>query len=195
MKIQQILDKIDDNQLFVPAFQREYVWKRENAKELIVSLMNEYPTGTILTWDTNNPPELKGKHKYNPIQGAIKIILDGQQRITTLYMLIRGEMPPYYEPKEITVDPRGLYLNVVNRDLQYYKKNLMENNPRWVNVTDIFQRKIRERDVIDDIRRINTLSRDEEDQISRNFRAVEDIPSLEFIAQSIPIRASLVGLP
>jgi uncharacterized protein with ParB-like and HNH nuclease domain len=53
VKIQQILDKIDDNQLFVPAFQREYVWKRENAKELIVSLMNEYPTGTILTWQGN----------------------------------------------------------------------------------------------------------------------------------------------
>ena len=192
MKIQQILDKIDENQLFVPAFQREYVWKRENAKELIVSLMNEYPTGTMLTWDTNKPPELKGKHKYDPRQGAVKIILDGQQRITTLYMLIRGNMPPYYEPKEITVDPRGLYLNVVSCDLQYYKKLLMQNNPHWVNVTDIFQRKIRERDVIEDIRNINTeLSRDEEDKISRNFRAVEDIPSLDFIEQSIPVRASL----
>ena len=35
MKISQILDKIDDNQLFVPAFQREYVWKRKDAKDLI----------------------------------------------------------------------------------------------------------------------------------------------------------------
>ena len=31
MKISQIIDKIDENQLFVPAFQREYVWKRPNA--------------------------------------------------------------------------------------------------------------------------------------------------------------------
>jgi uncharacterized protein with ParB-like and HNH nuclease domain len=192
VKIQQILDKIDDNQLFVPAFQREYVWKRENAKELIVSLMNEYPTGTILTWDTNKPPELKGKHKYNPVQGAIKIILDGQQRITTLYMLIRSELPPYYEPKEITVDPRGLYLNVETRELQYYKKLLMENNPHWVNVTDIFQRKIRERDVIDNVKKVRSeLTRDKEDIISINFRAVENIPSLEFVEQSIPIRARL----
>src|SRR5215472_17020903 len=167
MRIQQILDKIDDNQLYVPAFQREYVWKRDNAKELIVSLMNEYPTGTILTWDTNKPPELKGKHKYNPVQGAIKIILDGQQRITTLYMLIHGELSPYYETKDIMVAPRGLHLNVESRDLQYYKKILMENNPYWVNITDIFQRRIRERDVIENVKQFNSeLSRDDEDIIS-----------------------------
>ena len=35
MKISQIIDKINDQQLFVPAFQREYVWKRNDAKNLI----------------------------------------------------------------------------------------------------------------------------------------------------------------
>ena len=96
MKISQILDKIDEKQLFVPAFQREYVWKRDDAKNLISSLINEYPTGTMLTWETNSPPELKGKYKYDEKQGSVKLILDGQQRITTLYMLIRGEVPTYY---------------------------------------------------------------------------------------------------
>ena len=38
MKVSQVLDKIDENQLFVPMFQREYVWKRENAKNLMASL-------------------------------------------------------------------------------------------------------------------------------------------------------------
>ncbi len=46
MRISNILEKIDENQLFVPAFQREYVWKREDAKELLDSLIKEYPTGT-----------------------------------------------------------------------------------------------------------------------------------------------------
>jgi uncharacterized protein with ParB-like and HNH nuclease domain len=87
MKISTILDKIDERQLFVPAFQREYVWKREDAKELIDSLVKSYPTGTMLTWETNKPPELKGQHVYDEKQGAVRILLDGQQRITTLYML------------------------------------------------------------------------------------------------------------
>ena len=55
MKISSILDKIDDNQLFVPAFQREYVWKRGDAKELLDSHIKQYPTGTMLTWETNLP--------------------------------------------------------------------------------------------------------------------------------------------
>jgi uncharacterized protein with ParB-like and HNH nuclease domain len=95
MKVSQILDKIDENQIFVPAFQREYVWKRENAKDLINSLILKYPTGTMLTWETSTPPELKGNWKYKKEQGSVKVILDGQQRITTLYLLIRDKIPPY----------------------------------------------------------------------------------------------------
>jgi hypothetical protein len=38
MKISTILEKIDEHQLFVPAFQREYVWKRDDAKQLIDSI-------------------------------------------------------------------------------------------------------------------------------------------------------------
>ncbi|HIP09906.1 MAG TPA: DUF262 domain-containing protein, partial [Rhodospirillales bacterium] len=109
MKISNILDKIDEHQLFVPAFQREYVWKRPDAKQLIDSLIKEYPTGTMLTWETSKPPLLKGGHIYTETQGAVKLLLDGQQRITTLYMLIRGEIPPYYTPPEIIDDTRGLY--------------------------------------------------------------------------------------
>ena len=69
MKISNLLDKIDEYQLFVPAFQREYVWKREDAKQLVDSLIKNYPTGTMLTWETNKPPELKGKYKYDDARG------------------------------------------------------------------------------------------------------------------------------
>ena len=104
MKINDILGKVDEKQLFVPAFQREYVWKRDDARQLIDSLIKEYPTGTMLTWETSNPPELKGKHKYTEQQGAVKLLLDGQQRITTLYMLIKGEVPHYYTLPDNVID-------------------------------------------------------------------------------------------
>lgn len=195
MKISQILDKIDENQLFVPAFQREYVWKRENAKNLIASLIRQYPTGTLLSWETNNPPELKGDWKYNPNQGAVKILLDGQQRITTLYILIKDKIPPYYKESDILKDPRGtdgLYVNVGTLDLQYYKQTIMEKDPHWINITDIFQRKIREREVIKKIEGLGVeFTSDEEDKISDNFRAIENIPYQDFVEQSIPIKASL----
>lgn len=192
MKISQILDKIDESQLFIPAFQREYVWTRENAKNLIASLIRNYPTGTMLTWETNTPPELKGDWEYDPRQGAVKIILDGQQRITTLYLLIRNQIPPYYKESEILKDPRDLYVNLKNLDLQYFKPTIMKNDPYWLNVTDIFQRKIHERDVLMSIEdKDGQLSREDGDKLSDHFREIQNIPDQEFLEQSIPIKASL----
>jgi hypothetical protein len=192
MKISIILEKIDENQLFVPAFQREYVWKRDNAKELIDSLIKEFPTGTMLTWETSNPPELKGPHKYNSSQGAVRLLLDGQQRITTLYMLIRGQIPPYYTPQEIMTDTRGLYVNLETLELSYYMKTKMENNPLWQNITEVFQRSVRARNVIKELKaKGDTIDSQREDLIDDNARKVENIPDREFPEQIIPVKASI----
>lgn len=192
MKISVALDKIDEKQLFVPAFQREYVWKRDDAKQLIDSLIKEYPTGTMLTWETNTPPELKGPHKYNEKQGAVRILLDGQQRLTTLYMLIRGELPPYYTAPEILNDTRGLYVNVQTLELEYYKKLKMQNDPRWQNLTDIFQKKTRAKDIVRTLEdRGEVITREADDQIDDNVRAIERILDRDFPEQTIPIKASV----
>ncbi|MBL7821448.1 MAG: DUF262 domain-containing protein [Saprospiraceae bacterium] len=194
MKIRQIIDKIDENQLFVPAFQREYVWKRNDAKNLISSLIKDYPTGTMLTWETNKPPELKGKFKYDENKGAVKIILDGQQRITTLYMLMQGDIPPYYNENEIENDIRNLYVNVESLELEYYKVKMMENNPLWVNITDIFKGKVRERDITDELERRNNgerLPRERETLISNNIRSIERIEDRDFLEQIIPVKATI----
>jgi len=192
MKISTALEKIDEHQLFVPAFQREYVWKRDDAKQLIDSLIKQYPTGTMLTWETASPPELKGPHKYNEKQGAVRILLDGQQRITTLYMLVRGEIPPYYTAAEILNDTRGLHVNVETLELAYYTKNKMENDPRWQNITDIFQRKTRAKDIVRELeKKGETVSRERDDVMDDNTRAIENILDREFPEQTIPVRASV----
>ena len=192
MKISTILDKVDENQLFVPAFQREYVWKRDDAKSLIDSLIKEYPTGTMLTWETGNPPELKGPHKYNDRQGAIRILLDGQQRITTLYMLIRGEIPPYYTAPEITNDTRNLHVNVETLELSYYTRARMENNPLWQNVTHIFLKKVRGKDIVRGLEAAGEIvSRERDDLIDDNMRRIENILDRDFPEQIIPVKASV----
>lgn len=194
MKISQIIDKIDEKQLFVPAFQREYVWKRQHAKDLISSLIKNYPTGTMLVWDTTNPPELKGKHKYDERQGTVKLILDGQQRITTLYMLLTGNIPPYYSNEEILQDPRSLYVNLENLELEYYKKTSMQNSPIWVRLTDVFKGIVRLRDVIDGMEKQidgQRLPREKENLIEDNIRSIQLIKDREFVEQIIPIKASI----
>ncbi len=192
MKISTILDKIDENQLFVPAFQREYVWKRDDAKQLIDSLIKEYPTGTMLTWETAKPPELKGPHKYDERQGAVRLLLDGQQRVTTLYMLIRGKIPQYYILSEIMNDTRDLFVHLETNELSYYMKTKMENNPLWQNITDIFQKSVRTRDIIRKIEeRGEHVTRDREDVIDDNVIAIQNILDRDFPEQTIPVKASV----
>lgn len=192
MKISTILDKVDEQQLFVPAFQREYVWKREDAKQLIDSLIKEYPTGTMLTWETSSPPELKGPHKYDQKQGAVRILLDGQQRVTTLYMLIRGEIPPYYTLPEITTDTRGLYVNLETLELLYHNKSRMDRNPLWQNVTDVFQGRIDVIDLEGQLEAVGrTLATEERKRINANINAVTRIKEREFPEQTIPVKATI----
>jgi hypothetical protein len=192
MRISTILEKIDENQLFVPAFQREYVWKRDDAKQLIDSLIKEYPTGTMLTWETARPPELKGPHIYNEKQGAVKLLLDGQQRVTTLYMLIRGVIPPYYTAPEIMNDTRDLFVQLETLELSYYMKTRMENNALWQNITHVFQRKVRVRDIVRALEEKGEgVPREREDRIDDNTRAIENILARDFPEQTIPVKASI----
>jgi hypothetical protein len=156
------------------------------------SLIKEYPTGTMLTWETANPPELKGPHRYDERQGAVRLLLDGQQRVTTLYMLIRGEIPDYYSAAEIKNDTRGLYANVDTLELSYYMKSKMENNPLWQNITDIFLRKIRARDIVRQLEdKGEEVGRERDDRIDDNVRAIENILDREFPEQTIPVKASI----
>ena len=192
MQIRRLLDKIDEDQLFIPAFQREYVWKRQDVRSLFNSLLKEYPTGNLLTWETNNPPELKGNKVYEKSWGSIKLILDGQQRITSLYLIIRGEIPPYYEEKDITQNTRGLHVNLSNLELKYSPKAKMENNSFWINLTEIFKGKIDPFDFVEKLESDDVeLDKEERRQIQKNFRKVENILDFDFKEQTIPIKASI----
>lgn len=189
MHIRHIIDKINDFQLFVPAFQREYVWKRPNAKSLFESLIKKYPTGTLLTWETTKPPELKGAKKYSPEMGSVKLILDGQQRITTIYMIMTGKLPPYYTEEDIKNNVTGLHVNLQTLELEYFKRNLMETNPLWVNLTDVFTQQVRSRDVRKAIKESTELDEATEDLIDDNFDAIKGIQDREFPEQTIPVTA------
>ena len=93
----------------------------------------------ILIWKTEEPPHLKGEefregHEKNKVY---QVLLDGQQRSTALYMLITGEIPPYYKEEEIGDDPRMLAYNLYSRELRYWLQSSMGKDESWQLVTDI----------------------------------------------------------
>ena len=141
MKVSELLDGIRKRDLVLPEFQREYVWSRDQAKQLMVSLVREYPVGSLLFWKTDNPPELKRVEITPDKLGTVQVILDGQQRLTTLYMLINGEIPPFYREADISTDPRDLYFDLETGEFQYFQATKMRGNPTWHSVVDCFSRR------------------------------------------------------
>tara|TARA_Y100000590_G_C15700839_1_gene1006712 strand:+ start:214 stop:2319 length:2106 start_codon:yes stop_codon:yes gene_type:complete len=134
MKINELISDIRNRDLVLPEFQREYVWTKEQAKQLLVSLIKKYPVGGILLWKTQTPPELKNVSESDSRLGSYQLILDGQQRLTTLYMLLTGDIPPYYREEDILYDPRDLFFNLIDGDFQYYQPVKMKDDPTWVSV-------------------------------------------------------------
>lgn len=193
MKVQELLDGISKNDLVLPEFQREYVWTKEKAKQLMVSLIKDYPVGSLLLWKTTSPPELKNIKKLPDHLGSISVILDGQQRLTSLFLLIKGEIPPFYKDTEIEYDPRDLYFNLFDRDFQYYQAAKMQNNPIWIKVVDCFQ------DVkINTVKIAINISQSDQNlalelaqKYGESLNALRNIQNTDLTVQTVPIQASL----
>ena len=138
--VQTLLTEIKNREIVLPEFQREFTWKRDQSRDLVDSLLKAYPVGSLLVWRTKKVPALKNMPDFEA-NGRVKVLLDGQQRLTSLYMLTRDAIPPYYPPQDIAdaSDPRGLHFNLETTELKYYRKLEMQNNPRWVRVADCFK--------------------------------------------------------
>ncbi len=135
MKISTALDYIDSRQLALPEFQRGYVWNRNQVRSLMQSLYRGDPVGTLLIWTTEADAEhMRGDEESG---GTVKLLLDGQQRITSLYGIARGHEPPFFQGNASSFT--GLYFNVDTEVFEFYGPVKMRDDPTWVPVTRIFK--------------------------------------------------------
>lgn len=106
--------EIDSGQIKLPMFQREFVWDKEQSAKLIDSILKGFPIGTFIFWKTRDVlrsyKEI-GNHKLpeTPEGDAALYILDGQQRITSLYAIRKG-IRLTKDGKE--VDYRDIFVNL-----------------------------------------------------------------------------------
>ena len=139
MKISTILNQIDAGAIALPVFQRGYVWNRDQVRGLMTSLYKRHPVGSLLTWITRT--ENADARGEGPLQaGYVKLILDGQQRITSLYGIDRGHAPPFFEGNPATFT--GLFFNFIKEEFQFYAPIRMRQEVGWVSVTELMQKSI-----------------------------------------------------
>lgn len=137
MNISSILDYIDNGHMALPEFQRGYVWGREQVRGLFHSLYRGHPVGSLLVWATSaSTAAHRGGGDLAP--GVVKLLLDGQQRITSLYGVIRGAPPKFFDgnAKSFT----DLRFNLDSEEFEFYQPIKMRDDPLWVDVTELMKR-------------------------------------------------------
>jgi hypothetical protein len=91
--IATLVDMYKRGELRLPEIQRHYVWRATRVRDLMDSLYRGYPSGSILMWETDEPVPTRDfaiAQDSNAFAGR-KLLLDGQQRLTSLTAVLNGE--------------------------------------------------------------------------------------------------------
>ncbi|MEU0545072.1 DUF262 domain-containing protein [Nocardia sp. NPDC005978] len=131
-KISTLLAQIDSGTLVLPEFQRGFVWSRSQVRGLIRSLYLNYPVGGVLLWEADVTSTLIRNQQG---EGLGALLLDGQQRMTSLYGVIRGRTPQFFDG-----DPdlfERLSFNFIAEEFRFWPRG-HQLTAGWIDVTQLF---------------------------------------------------------
>ena len=107
----KLVERVAAGRIRVPRFQRPFVWKQGDLHQLLDSVLHGFPIGSILVWDTEDAIETMERvgpvEVSSPPAGSVGYLLDGQQRVSTLFGTLR--LPEEVEPVVHQVDWRVYY--------------------------------------------------------------------------------------
>ena len=124
MAIINLLEQIRAKEVVLPAIQRDFVWSERKITKLCDSIMRGYPIGIILQWETYNDIQYRhftDDYRSDPLftfhenqnNKRLKLVLDGQQRLQSLFIALYG-----------TYEGKYLYFDVLSgRETEDFKEN------------------------------------------------------------------------
>lgn len=136
LTVNQLIEKIDTGELGLPELQRPFGWKDSKVRDLFDSMMRGYPIGYLMLWECPMLEKSKqigvGEHSY---KAPKEVIIDGQQRLTSLYAVIKGKkvVNSKYDEKSIVIS----YCPLQNKFEVGYQAT--KKDPAWIyNISDLF---------------------------------------------------------
>ena len=133
--ISTLVGSIDSGMLSLPDLQRPFVWDRSRVRDLFDSLYHGYPAGYFLLWATSAEVDQHGVGTSEGTAPLATMIVDGQQRLTSLYSVFKGKPVITAENERqlirISFNPLKEEFSVANA--------ATENDPEWVtSISDIW---------------------------------------------------------
>lgn len=138
ISVSDAISRIDSHRLLLPAIQREFIWSPQKIEWLFDSILQGYPIGSFLFWEVRTEHDRnkfryyeflrhfrERYHTHNPEFntdgfGDFQAVLDGQQRLTAIYIGLKGSYAykkprVWWEDSERVLPTRKLYLNIVGK--------------------------------------------------------------------------------
>ena len=95
--LQKLIDELQAGNIKIPRFQRDYIWEKSKVVKLLNSIYNQYPIGSLFFWKAPakyaffiRPFDIDGIDDKKT-EGDFQFILDGQQRILSLFVALKGK--------------------------------------------------------------------------------------------------------
>ncbi|MDE0609145.1 MAG: DUF262 domain-containing protein [Anaerolineaceae bacterium] len=176
MKVEEILYEVDHGKLAIPVFQRGFEWPQDKILKYLRSMYMGYPAGGLLTWTTGTDKRLIRGAKSPPDKSAT-FIVDGQQRITTLYVIARGEFPEFFIGNKSRL--QDIYFDLENEKFFYYRKEDIKDHLLWVPVGEVLREgpRVLRRKIRDSLKG-NGGESDDYDRVEKYIDHLEDLQEI-----------------
>lgn len=113
--LKELLGHVHEGKLQLPEFQRDYVWNEGDVRSLLESIAKGFPVGALLTLERGGSIEFKPRGIEGTSVGHVTpehLLLDGQQRMTSLYKTIFSKDPARVRTAKGQVVERYFYLSI-----------------------------------------------------------------------------------
>ena len=85
-----LISDIEHEVIALPDLQRPFVWEDTKVRDLLDSLFVGFPVGTLVFWHTSDEKDARALGEKRPGLRATTLVIDGQQRLTSLYAVMKG---------------------------------------------------------------------------------------------------------
>ena len=179
--LHHLVHEIDSGKLGLPDLQRPFVWKRSRIRDLLDSLYKGFPAGYFLFWETPKDVDSHSIGSETDHHHQQKMIVDGQQRLTSLYSVLKGKPIITEDGNEQLIE---ISFNPISEEFAV-KSSSTQNNPRNIpNISDIWTSGKGSFDFIteylDRLKDTQEISREEERRIASNIQRLENIRNYQF---------------
>jgi hypothetical protein len=152
IKVSELVNKVKRGELALPEMQRRYVWPATRVRDLLDSLYRGYPSGTILVWETDEEMptrELAVEATMTPTTSQKLLLLDGQQRVTSLSAILSGE-PVHVRNRKRPID---ILFNLEHPEGPPMDITEIDDNGFTADIEDIEDEEIAEYDIQEEMRK------------------------------------------